>query len=66
MADGNITMTMRFTFDAAGLIETVCTEARGAMVGRKVLMMPWEGRMSNYQERDGMLVPLAGEAAWAP
>ena len=22
--------------------------------------------MSNYQERDGMRVPLTGEAAWAP
>jgi hypothetical protein len=66
MADGKISMTMRFTFDDAGLIETVRAEARGAMVGGKVVMMPWEGRMSNYQERDGMLVPLAGEAAWVP
>ena len=27
-------------------------------------MLPWEGRMSNYQERHGMRVPLTGEAAW--
>jgi hypothetical protein len=66
MVDGNISMTMRFTFDAAGLIATVRADARGAMVGREVVMMPWEGRMSNYQERDGMCVPLTGEAAWAP
>jgi hypothetical protein len=66
MVDGNISMTMRFTFDDAGLIGTVRAEARGAMVGRKVVMMPWEGRMSDYQERDGMRVPLAGEAAWVP
>jgi len=66
MVDGDISMTMRFTFDDTGLIETVRAEARGAMVGGKVVMMPWEGRMSNYQERDGMRVPLVGEAAWLP
>jgi hypothetical protein len=66
MVDGDISMTMRFTFDAAGLIETVRAESRGAMIGRKVVTMPWEGRMSNYQEREGMQVPLNGEAAWLP
>lgn len=66
MVDGDISMTMLFTFDAAGLIEAVRAEARGALIGGKVVMMPWEGRMSNYQERDGMRVPLTGEAAWVP
>jgi hypothetical protein len=64
MVDGDISMTMRFTFGVGGLIESVRADARGAMVGGKVVMMPWEGRMSNYQERDGMRVPLTGEAAW--
>jgi len=66
MMDGDISMTMRFSFDGTGLIATVRAEARGALVGGKVVMMPWEGRMSGYQERDGMRVPLAGEAAWVP
>ncbi|HYN59729.1 MAG TPA: DUF6544 family protein [Rubrivivax sp.] len=64
MEDGGISMTMRFTFNAAGLIESVRADARGALVGDKLVMMPWEGRMSNYQERAGMRVPLTGEAAW--
>jgi len=64
MADGDIRMTMRYTFDSAGLIEKVAAAARGALVGGKVIMMPWEGRLSNYQERAGMRVPLTGEAAW--
>ena len=64
MVDGDISMTMRFTFNAAGLIEQVDAAARGALVGGKVVMMPWQGRLSNYQERDGMRVPLNGEAAW--
>jgi len=66
MADGGISMTMRFTFGAGGLIESVRADARGAMVGGKVVMLPWEGRMSNYHERAGMRVPLTGEAAWLP
>jgi hypothetical protein len=66
IVDGDISMTMRFTFGAGGLIESIRADARGAMVGGKVVMMPWEGRMSNYQERDGLLVPLTGEAAWLP
>lgn len=57
---------MRFTFGEDGLIESVRDDARGAMVGGKLVMMPWEGRMSNYQERNGLRVPLTGEAAWLP
>jgi hypothetical protein len=64
MMDGDISMTMRFTFDDAGLIGKVEAAGRGALVGGKVVMMPWEGRLSNYQEREGMRVPLTGEAAW--
>lgn len=66
LVDGDISITMRFTFDDAGLIETVHADARGALVGGRIVMLPWEGRMSNYQERDGMRVPVTGEAAWAP
>ena len=66
LVDGDISMTMRFTFDEAGLIEAIRADARGALVDGKIVMLPWEGRMSNYQERDGMRVPLTGEAAWAP
>lgn len=33
-------------------------------MGKTVVMKPWEVRMSNYQQRDGMRVPLYGEAAW--
>jgi hypothetical protein len=66
LVDGDISMTMRFTFGAGGLIESVRADARGALVGGKVVMMPGEGRMSNYQELAGLRVPLTGEAAWLP
>jgi hypothetical protein len=66
MVDGDIRLTMRFTFGADGLIESARANARGALMDGKVVMLPWGGRMSNYQERSGMRVPLTAEAAWLP
>ena len=66
LTDGAVSLTAQFVFDAAGLIEAVRVEARGAVVRAAIVMTPWEGRMSNYQQRNGMLVPLTCEAAWLP
>lgn len=64
LTDGDINLTMLFSFDAAGLVDAVSSEGRGALIDDTLVMMPWECRVSNYQKRDGMLVPLAGEVAW--
>lgn len=64
LVDGTISLAVLVRFDGAGLIESGRVEARGAIVGKAIVMMPWEVRVSNYQDRGGMLVPLTGEAAW--
>jgi hypothetical protein len=64
--EGDHTITMLFTFDERGLIDTVGVEARGRTVDGKVIPTPWHGRFWNYQERGGMLVPTDGEVAWLP
>ena len=64
LVDGPGALTLLFRFDDAGLIESFRAEARGGMVGKAMVQVPWEGRFSNHQPRDGMLVPLAGEVAW--
>jgi len=64
ITDDALTLTLLFRFNHAGLIDSVRAEARGGMVGNKVVMMPWECSLSDYQMRDGMTVPIAGEAAW--
>jgi hypothetical protein len=51
-------------FNERGLIESVRVEARAAPVGNTVVPTSWEGRRSNYQEHDAMLVPLTTEASW--
>jgi hypothetical protein len=64
IVDGPLTLTLLFRFNDAGLIDAFRAEARGAMVGKEMVMAPWEGSWSNYQTRDGMTVPFTGEVAW--
>jgi hypothetical protein len=65
LADGAVSVTLLFRFDAqTGFIESIRAEARGRTVGKNVVMTPWEGRWSNYAERDGLRVPTTGEVAW--
>ncbi|MDG5976067.1 hypothetical protein H010_12434 [Hydrogenophaga taeniospiralis CCUG 15921] len=64
MTDGGLSLTLTFTFDAQGLMESVRADARGRTESGKIVMRPWEGRWSNHQWREGMRVPLSGEVAW--
>ena len=64
MVDGELTLSLTFTFGADSLIESVRTEARGRTVDGQMVMRPWEGRWSDYQVQDGMRVPMTGEVAW--
>ena len=64
LRDADNEVTLLFRFNENDLIESVHAAARGAMVGKDIVMMPWECRMSNYQTRHGMTVPLTGEVAW--
>jgi hypothetical protein len=64
LTEGTISISMLFTFDEQGLIETVSTEARGRTVNGEFVPAPWQGRFWNYEERGDMLVPLDGEVAW--
>ena len=64
LKDGDLTLTMLFRFNENGLIDTVRAEARGRTVGGDVVATPWHCRFWNYTIRDGMRVPLDGEAAW--
>jgi len=62
--DGPLSLTLLFRFNDAGLIDSFRAEARGAGVGKEMVMIPWEGNWSDYRARDGMTVPFTGEVAW--
>lgn len=64
IVDGPLALTLLFRFNDADLIDSARADSRGAMVGKEMVMVPWEGRWSNYQARHGMTVPITGEAAW--
>ncbi len=60
LEDGPISVTLLFGFDDAGLITSVHADARGAVVGKEMVMLPWDCTVSNYQLRCSMLVPTCG------
>jgi hypothetical protein len=62
--DADLSLTMTFEFDDNGLMLSARADARGRTVGNEIIMTPWEGRWSDYQERDGIRVPMSGEVAW--
>ena len=64
LIDGTIALTLLFRFDEAGLITSVHADSRGAGAGKDMVGLPWECSASNYQLRDGMMVPTRGAAAW--
>jgi len=64
LTDGAIVLTMLFSFNEQGLLESVRADARGRTVGGKVVPTPWLGRFWGYGERGGMRVPLDAEVAW--
>jgi len=64
LSDGQLTLSLLFSFDDQGLIASIGAQARGRAVGGKVIATPWQARMWNYIEHDGMRVPLEGEVAW--
>lgn len=64
LRDGQTTSTLLCRFNQAGLIESVRAEARGRAVKGAVVPTPWGGRWWHYDLRDGMRIPLDGEAAW--
>jgi hypothetical protein len=64
VVDGPLSLTLLFRFNEAGLIASFRAEARGGMVGDKLVMAPWEGIWSDYQTVDGVQVPFTGGVAW--
>jgi hypothetical protein len=64
ITDGPISVTLVFRFGADDLISSIHADSRAAQLGKTTVMMPWECRMSNYQMRDGMRIPMTGEVLY--
>lgn len=66
LVDGPNSLTLLFRFDELGLITSVHAASRGVGLGQDggMVMRPWDCTLSDYQLQQGMLIPMAGEAAW--
>ncbi|MCH8529592.1 MAG: hypothetical protein LAT65_01945 [Saccharospirillum sp.] len=64
LTDQGITVSLTLSFNEAGLIDEVYSEARYRDVDGEQVATPWQGRFWEYERRDGLLVPLSGEVAW--
>ena len=64
LRDGATTVTLLFRFGGDSLIESVRAEARGRTIPGTTIPIPWECRLSSHELRDGMRIPLEGEAAY--
>ena len=64
LKDGDITLTLLFRFNKNDLLDSIRAESRGRTVGGAVIPTPWEGRWSNYEDRNEMRIPLEGEVVW--
>lgn len=60
---GGTTATLDFHFRPDGLIERVFA-LRPRAVGDRSVLTPWQGRWTEWAERNGMLIPVAGEVEW--
>ena len=64
LVDEDVSVLLVVHFGAGGLIESVHSDGRYRDMDGTQIRTPWEGRFWNYEERDGMLIPLDGEVAW--
>ena len=64
LTDGDVSVTLLFTFSESGLIDTAYAESRARMVAGNTVPTPWQGRFWGYEKRESMSVPLEGEVAW--
>lgn len=64
LTDGKVGVSVEVRFNSDGLIDSVYSHGRYRDTDGTQTKVPWEGRFWNYEDRDGMLVPIDGEVAW--
>ena len=64
LSDGATTVALEFTFNERGEISEFFAPARVYSTKGELKSFPWRGRLWNYQERNGVMIPLEGEVSW--
>jgi hypothetical protein len=61
---GAVSVSLEFHFGKDGLIQSVFTPSCPREEKGRFVPTPWQGRFADYQQRDGMRIPLRGEVEW--
>ena len=64
LSDGNTTVSLEFSFNERGEISSFFAPARTHSLKGETKSLPWSGRLWNYQERNGVMIPIEGEVSW--
>lgn len=64
LSDGDTTVSLEFRFNERGEINRFFAPARVYSTKGDSKSFHWAGRLWNYQERHGMMIPLEGEVSW--
>jgi hypothetical protein len=62
--DGGTQTAVEFEVDHDGRVLRCSAPDRPRLVGKEAVDTPWSGKMSDYAEFDGVLVPTRAEVAW--
>lgn len=64
LSDGETTISLEFRFNEKGEISGVYSAERFRDVKGKYELAAWAGKFWNYEERNGMRIPIQGEVEW--
>lgn len=64
LTDSGTTVSLEFHFNDVGEITSVFTPGRYREVNGKYELTPWKGHFYNYEEREGMRIPVEGAVEW--
>lgn len=64
LTNSGTTVSLEFHFNDIGEITGVFTPGRYREVKGKYELTPWKGHFRNYEEREGMRIPVEGEVEW--
>ena len=64
LTEHGISVSLEFRFAETGEVTGIYTPARWGRFHGSYLQVPWEGHFRDYQERNGMFVPMEGEVGW--
>jgi hypothetical protein len=59
-----VTVSLEFRFAPTGEVIGIYTPGRWGAFDDGYRKRPWEGHFRNYQQRDGLLIPLDADVGW--